>query len=164
MTTDPSPASEPPSPGSATGEGGIGKPLALVFLASLVFYVAWFAGVEHWRHRRGPWEVRFGSDAEGNAVLEVTQAKLGIREVRIVARGGALPPGFRPGTVRFDQPDKRAELPFGAVRFLDTTFLPGTVTLALYGHEVELLPRVLIIDKQEHPWRAGDRYELPPVR
>jgi len=35
--------------------------------------------------------------------------------------------------VRFDRPAKRHDLPFGAVKFLDTTFLPGTVTLALFG-------------------------------
>ena len=45
--------------------------------------------------------------------------------------------------------------------FQDPTFLPGTVTLRQFGHEIELLPRVLIIDKKEIPWRAGKTVEVP---
>jgi hypothetical protein len=41
--------------------------------------------------------------------------------------------------------------------------LPGTVTLRLFGHEIELLPRVLIIDRKEHPWKAGDTIRLAPT-
>jgi hypothetical protein len=63
--------------------------------------------------------------------------------------------------VRFDGPSRRAAPPFGSVKFLDTTVLPGTVTLDLFGHEVELLPRTLIVDKREHPWSSGQRIELP---
>jgi len=37
---------------------------------------------------------------------------------------------------------------------MDTTFLPGTVAFQLFGHEIELLPRVLIIDHEEHPWHS----------
>ena len=46
------------------------------------------------------------------------------------------------------------EVPFGKCVFMDTTFLPGTVTFELFGHEIELLPRVLIIDRQEHRWQS----------
>jgi hypothetical protein len=134
--------------------------LIVVFLVCVGFYVAWFAGVESWRQRRGPWEVTFRADAERNAVLELAQPRLNIRGVRIVVRGAALPEEFASRTVRFDAPGKRHGLPFGAVRFLDTTFLPGTVTLDILGHEIELLPRVLIVDKVEHLWRSGTRLEL----
>jgi hypothetical protein len=44
--------------------------------------------------------------------------------------------------------------------FLDTTFLPGTVALSLFGHEVQLLPRVLTIDKVEKAWRSGETISL----
>ena len=54
----------------------------------------------------------------------------------------------------FDDPTK-TNIPFGEIVFQDLTFLPGTVTLNLFGHEVELLPRVLIIDKEEHAWKTG---------
>jgi hypothetical protein len=31
----------------------------------------------------------------------------------------------------------------------------------LFGHEIELLPRVLVIDRQEHRWRSGTTMSLP---
>jgi hypothetical protein len=64
-------------------------------------------------------------------------------------------------TLVFSQP--RAvpfEVPFGKCVFMDTTFLPGTVTLNLFNHEIELLPRVLVIDRQEHPWLSESRFTL----
>ena len=33
-------------------------------------------------------------------------------------------------------------------------FLPGVVTMNLLGHEIELMPRTLVIDKKEIPWTA----------
>lgn len=155
--------SRAPAPSPAP-DPGIGRHLALVFLASLVFYVVWYWGVEHWRHRRSPWEVTFRVEAGGDAMLEVAQAELGIRDVRITVRGAGLAPGSGPVTVRFDQPTKRDAVPFGTVRFLDTTIWPGTVTVAVGGHEIELLPRVLILDKEERAWQTGARHELRAVR
>jgi hypothetical protein len=52
-------------------------------------------------------------------------------------------------------------VPFGKCVFLDTTFLPGTVVLDLFGHEVQLLPRVLTIDHVEHAWHSGGRFVVP---
>jgi hypothetical protein len=45
---------------------------------------------------------------------------------------------------------------------MDLRFLPGTVTFQLYGHEVELLPRALMIDRQEHPWKPDSVINLHP--
>ena len=47
------------------------------------------------------------------------------------------------------------EVPFGQCIFMDTTFLPGTLTFRMFGHELELLPRTLVVDHQEQPWRSG---------
>ncbi len=53
-------------------------------------------------------------------------------------------------------------VPFGTCVFMDTTFLPGTVSFTnIFGHDIELLPRVLIIDRQEHAWKSGERIVLP---
>jgi hypothetical protein len=46
---------------------------------------------------------------------------------------------------------------------MDTTFLPGTVTLEVFNHQVELLPRVLVIDRQEHPWLSESTITLHPL-
>jgi hypothetical protein len=47
------------------------------------------------------------------------------------------------------------DVPFGKCVFMDTTFLPGTLAFELFGHEIQLIPRVLTIDKQEQPWRSN---------
>ena len=63
----------------------------------------------------------------------------------------------------FDQP--RAvpyALPFGQCVFVDSTFLPGTLTFEVFGHEIELLPRVLIIDREEHTWQSNSIITLAP--
>jgi hypothetical protein len=44
---------------------------------------------------------------------------------------------------------------------MDTTFLPGTIVFEMFGHEVQLIPRVLTIDKQEQPWRVDEEIALP---
>jgi hypothetical protein len=134
----------------------IGRHLLIVFGTVLVCYVVGFWGSEWWRHRRGPWEVTFTSGTNGLAGVEINQAALGIRGVRVEVAGAPLTNQAPRQVLHFREPTDRARVPFGQVTFLDTTVLPGTVTFDLFGHEVELLPRVLIIDKHEHPWRSGE--------
>jgi hypothetical protein len=38
---------------------------------------------------------------------------------------------------------------------MDTTFLPGTIVFDLFGHEIQLIPRVLRIDGKEIPWQSN---------
>jgi len=45
---------------------------------------------------------------------------------------------------------------------MDTTFQPGTVVFTNFGHEIQLLPRVLTIDKVERPWQSGTTIDLRP--
>jgi hypothetical protein len=52
------------------------------------------------------------------------------------------------------------DMPFGSCIFMDLTFLPGTLTFRLFGHEVEFLPRTMILDHEEHPWRSGEIISL----
>ncbi len=127
---------------------------------AIVFYVVFFFGLERFRVRNGPWEVRFSSEPGQPPSVEITQDHLKIAGVKITLPGATSAPPTIAQTLRFTLPTQ-TNIPFGRVKFLDTTFLPGTVTLDLYGHEVELLPRVLIIDKQEHPWQSGETIPLP---
>jgi hypothetical protein len=54
-------------------------------------------------------------------------------------------------------------LPFGECIYQDLMFLPGVVTMNLLGHEIELMPRTLVIDKKEVPWvTPGNRITLQP--
>jgi hypothetical protein len=43
---------------------------------------------------------------------------------------------------------------------MDTTFLPGTIAFVLFGHEIQLIPRVITLDKQERSWQSGETIVL----
>jgi hypothetical protein len=66
----------------------------------------------------------------------------------------------KPETVVFTGPGDTA--PFGEIIFFDTTYLPGTVTLDFFGHEVEIMGRTLILNFKEHPWQSGEVITLKP--
>ena len=57
----------------------------------------------------------------------------------------------------------KTPVPFGKVIFEDLTFLPGVVTFDLFGHEIELLPRTLIVNKRGIPWQSGVTIDLWPT-
>src|SRR5687768_16312690 len=120
------------------------KQTLLLFAGVLLAYLAVFYGIEYQRHRKGPWEVVFVTDAQGRPSIEVLQKSLSISN-------SITFPEEQVGLVSlstrslFTRPKKN--VPFGKVIYEDLTFLPGVVTFDLFGHEIELLPRVLIINK-----------------
>ena len=61
----------------------------------------------------------------------------------------------------FDTPGN-TNLPFGYVVFLDTTYLPGAVTMNFFGHEIELLPRTLVVNRKEVAWENGKVITMKP--
>jgi len=134
------------------------KHFIVAFLIAVAIYVISYGWIEHRRSRRGPWEVTFREGSNGLPTILINQAKLGITNVQIIFPGetaGSTNPVL-PGTLVFDRPKPVPfDVPFGKCIFMDLTFLPGTVTFSnVYGHEIELLPRVLIIDYKEKPWRS----------
>lgn len=134
------------------------KSIAISFVVVLVLYIAVFNGIEWRRHRRGPWEVTFLTDSSGNPAIIVYQPALNISSVELVFLGEHVPRTNLAEKVLFDRPLKPT--PFGKVLYEDLTFLPGVVTFDLFGHEVELLPRVLLINKKEIPWKSDAIVEL----
>ena len=92
--------------------------------------------------------------------IVVNQPALQLTNITIVF-GGAAAPTNLPQTVAFEH--GRAApfaLPFGKCVFVDAIFLPGTATCEIFGHEIQLLPRTLTIDRVEHPWRSGEKIFL----
>ena len=137
------------------------KQFVVVFAATLALYLAVFHGIEHLRARKGPWAVTFAQVADGSPALVISQRKLKVSEVRLVFPGEKSGAANGPSTVIFRTPRPVPyNVPFGKCVFEDLTFLPGTVTLHLFGHEIELLPRTLIIDKREHPWISNSTISL----
>lgn len=124
------------------------KQTLVLFVAVLLAYLAVFRIIEWLRNRKGPWEVHFATDTQGRPSLDIQQNHLKI-SAQIAFPDEHLKNNVSE-TVRFDRPHKA--VPFGKVIYEDLTFLPGVVTFDLFGHEVELLPRVLYINKKEIRW------------
>ena len=53
-------------------------------------------------------------------------------------------------TVTFDK--VLNPIPFGRKKFEDLTYLPGTLAFDFFGHEVQFMPRTMVINLQEVPW------------
>lgn len=137
---------------------GIGKAAVIALALSLVVYVAFFSCDSHLRHKNGPWVVRFGLDSTNPAIV-IDQAKYRIAGAKIVFEG-EIATNASNQVISFDQP--YPAIPFGQVVFHDPTYLPGSVTFNIQGHQVELLPRTLIINQKERPWASGQTIVLRP--
>lgn len=126
------------------------------FLVAVLVYVFFYTGIEHRRMRRGPWEVVFTNNAAGAPELVINQPKLAITNLQITFPGESNVVASQTATMEFSQPRVVPyQLPFGKCVFMDTTFLPGTIVFYLFGHEIQLIPRVLTIDGKEIPWQSN---------
>jgi len=137
------------------------RTLLILFALVLAFYLASFYGLEFLRHRKGPWTVRFDRAADGAPIAEISQPHLGISGARLVFRGEVFTNAAE--TVSFALPEPNRAVPFGCVIYEDLTFLPGVVTLDLFGHEIELVPRILVVNRRAIPWRPGMEIVLTPT-
>lgn len=136
------------------------KHLALAFAGAALIYVAAFYAIEHFRGRNGPWQVTFKTSPSGEPSILISEPHIGISNVAVLFPGRQLDATNFQNTVVFERPV--TNVPFGGVRYLDTTFLPGAVVFELFGHEVQLLPRVLMLDRREVPWRNSAEHVLLP--
>ena len=118
--------------------------------------------MEHHRTRSGPWRVTFSSAGGTNAPsLVINEPALELSNRRLLFPGHPAP--VTNDTVVFEQPrEVPFDLPFGRCIFMDATELPGTVTLLLFGHEIELLPRTLTLDKKEYDWATVSNLVVRP--
>jgi hypothetical protein len=136
---------------------GVIKHVAFAFVIAVVLYIVSFGWIEHRRVFRGPWEITFATDGAGQPSLLISQPALNISQ-KIDFPGQKIAATNLHQVEHFEE--AVATLPFGEMIFQDPTFLPGTVTMRLFGHEIELLPRVLIVDKKEIPWSTGQAVEV----
>lgn len=132
----------------------------MVFMVALIGYVLFFFGDSFLRTRKGPWEVTFFS-TNSSPAIRITQHNLGIQEVTVVFEG-EVATQTNSQTLSFKRPKQR--LPFGRTKFEDLTYLPGSVAFDFFGHEVELLPRTLYLNKVEHAWTSGEVLVLKPAQ
>ena len=129
-----------------------------MFVVCLVLYLIAFHSDNYVRTRKGPWILSFTNEPSGEPALLIAQPKLGIGNFKLVLGGERTTNA--PAVVRFSGPG--LSIPFGTIIFFDTTYLPGTVTLDLFGHGVELLPRALRVNRKEIPWQGETTLRLEP--
>jgi hypothetical protein len=134
------------------------RSMAVWFFIVLALYLAAFYGFEYLNHRKGPWAVEFLLDPAGHPKMVVSQSALQVSNMAMVFYGEQAAATNLPQKVLFDEP--RRSVPFGRVIYEDLRALPGVVTFDLFGHEIELLPRVLIVNKREIPWQPGATINL----
>lgn len=144
-----------PKGGRRMKSDGIFKQAVAVFIVALAIYIIGYHAIEDRRTRNGPWQVAFTNDVSGAPALLINQPRLALTNVLIIFSEATNPASntvltlTQPRLVPFD-------VPFGKCIFMDATSLPGTLVFELFGHEIQLLPRVLTIDKLEQPWRSGE--------
>ena len=136
---------------------GLLKHLAICAVIAVVLYVTVFGWIQHRRTYKGPWEMAFRADAAGTPAILISQTNLNISET-ILFPGQTVRPGNFSRTLVFGPTPP--DLPFGELLFQDPIYLPGTVTMRLFGHEVEVFPRALAVDKKEYPWKSGAVIEV----
>ncbi|MED6314148.1 MAG: hypothetical protein VX704_03865, partial [Verrucomicrobiota bacterium] len=127
------------------------------------------------------WQVSFDAALANGPTMTIRQPSLGIDGFCVVFEGSSVD-GLTSGEVTFDEPGRNAQpmdrtpessqelkqksfsVPFGECIYQDLMFLPGIVTMNLLGHEIELMPRTLVIDKKEVPWStAGAKVIIQPL-
>ncbi len=137
----------------------------LVGVFTLVGYFSVFTWVENNRRKDGPWEITF-TQVDNSPALLVNHAKLGLTNITIVFPD-AVATTNASQTVRFEHGRVAPfDLPFGECVFLDTLFLPGTVTVKVFSHEIQVMPRTMTINRVEHAWSPGEKILLtnrPPT-
>lgn len=133
---------------------GFLKHLIAASALALLLYAGLYAGIEHRRAQKGPWMVTFTNDASGAAAIRIDEPKLGITNFQVIFP--AQTNFHSPAVVVFNKPKVPPfDLPFGQCIFMDTTFLPGTIVVSLFDHEIQLIPRTLTADKIEIPWQSN---------
>lgn len=134
------------------------KSIAAWFFVVLALYLLVFYSTEYCRQRKGPWEVDFITDAAANPSIVVYQPRLNISSVELLFPGEKASRSNLSQRVSFDRPLNKA--PFGRILYEDLTVLPGVITFDLFGHEIELMPRTLVVNKKEVPWKSESVVEL----
>ncbi|MBL9134445.1 MAG: hypothetical protein JNK85_01190 [Verrucomicrobiales bacterium] len=155
-----SPLPPPPPTQTPTAPSSTWRIFAMPALIALVGYVVMYGCDRHLRVRRGPWQVTYARESDGTPALRIHQESLGISNITVRFDGETSPTAAEtlPVVVRFDDPDK--PVPFGILAFHDLMYQPGTVVLQCFGHEVQMLPKALYLNRVPHAWTSEGEFRL----
>jgi hypothetical protein len=136
-----------------------------MFLATLFLYITLYGGCMAVRRKGGPWVITQDKLPDGTPIVQIEHHRiLSNGPVTLRFPGEVAPARFTNHPLQriYSQPNTNI-LPYGPVVFLDTTFLPGNVTLDVFGHLVEMVPRTLYLDGKDVGWVAGTNIVLSPT-
>lgn len=139
------------------------KRFAGLFFGTLFVYVTFYGACMAYRQRGGPWVMFQDRATNGTPVVRLEHHKLlADGGVTFSFPGEHAPDRFTNAPLMriFNTPNTNT-LPFGPVEFVDTTFLPGTIAVDVFGHLIEANPRILYLDGREIPWVAGTNIVVP---
>lgn len=139
------------------------KGFVALFFATLFLYITVYGGCMAYRRRGGPWAVTQDKLPDGTPVMKIEHhVILSGGPVTLTFPGESAPTRFTNAPYQriFSQPNTNI-FPYGPVEFLDTTFLPGSVAMDVFGHVVEIVPRTLYLDGRELGWVPGTNIVVP---
>lgn len=151
---------------------GILKRFGFAFGLVLLCYVLIYGCDRHLRFKNGPWELHFSRESDGTPRLVINQAALGITNVTLRLEGEIV--RLDPTLVRFEDSEavkipygkfegsEAVKIPYGKVLGFYRSYLPGMIRLDLFGHEVEIRQRALILNFNEREWQSGEVISLKP--
>jgi hypothetical protein len=145
-----------PEPAVAAGRVDMRFPIrtALILFAILIpAYLLVFYGIEGTRTASQPWRLTFIVDSNQIPSLRIQQPDLRVNAVVVRFPDERATNAPSETTVVLDRP--QPALPFGTRISEDLMFLPGVETLDLFGHEVEIAPRVLVLNRREIQWTSN---------
>jgi hypothetical protein len=145
-----------PAPSLKGSDGSIFRHALIAFVIAVIVYFVFFAFDQYLRKRKGGWIVEFQKNEQAEPRLVIHQPHLGITNVQITITGEAITNDA--AAVVFDNPKKVP--PFGKLVYHDLTYLPGAIVIELLGHEIQMIPRTLVIDKKERGWTNGAVFTL----
>lgn len=138
---------------------GILKRFGFAFGLVLLCYVLVYGCDRHLRFKNGPWELNFSRESDGTPRLIINQAALGITNVALRLEGEVF--RLEPSLVRFEG-SKAVKIPYGKVQAFYRIYLPGMIRLDLFGHDVEIRQRALILNFNEREWQSDEVITLKP--
>ncbi len=127
-----------------------------VFLATLFLYVTIYGGCQAYRVRSGAWHLTFDTLKDGTPQLRIEHPRILSAGPLSIDFPGESAPRVTNGPITwiYSRPDTNVT-PFGPIVFLDTTQLPGTISINAFGHALEMVTRTLSVDFTEIPWTSG---------
>lgn len=138
---------------------GILKRFGFAFGVVLLCYVLMYGCDRHLRLKNGPWDLNFSRESDGTPRLVINQAALGITNVILRLEGEIV--RLDPTLVRFEGSES-VKIPYGKVQAFYRSYLPGMIRLDLFGHDVEIRQRALILNCNEREWQSDEVITLKP--